>query len=452
VAIAEFDVILRGGSVVDEHNTVILDIAVSEGRIAAVEPAIEGIATETIDLTGYLVFPGAIDPHVHFNEPGRTDWEGWASGSRALVAGGTTCAIEMPLNAHPPTLDRESFLQKQRGAEASSLVDFALWGGLTPTNVDRLEELAEVGAVGFKAFMSRSGTDDFQAADDYTLYKGMQTAAALGLPVAVHAESDAITAGLATEAIAQGRLSLRDYAQSRPIVAELEAIGRACQIAHETGCALHIVHVSSGRGVALIAEARAAGTDVSCETCPHYLVFTEDDLAELGNLLKCAPPLRDAATVESLWAALRGGAIDMISSDHSPAPPELKMGDNAFAVWGGISGCQHLRPAMLTYGPKRHLEANDIVRLTSSAVAARFRLPDKGRIAVGHGADIVWGAMQPDREVAASEVAYRHPASAWDGVAFNYRHLGTMVRGNLVYRGGTWLDSHRGRLIRPSKT
>jgi allantoinase len=300
--------------------------------------------------------------------------------------------------------------------------------------------------------MSRSGTDDFQAADDYTLYKGMQTAASLGLPVAVHAENDAITAGLAAEAITQGRLSLRDYARSRPIVAELEAIGRACQIAHETGCALHIVHVSSGRGVALIAEARAAGTDVTCETCPHYLVFTEDDLADIGNLLKCAPPLRDAATVESLWATLRGGAIDMISSDHSPAPPELKISENAFAVWGGIAGCQHVRPAMLTFGPKHHVEANDIVRLTSSAVASRFHLPGKGQFAVGFDADIAWGAMQPDREIAPAEVAYRHPASAWDGTAFNYRHLGTMVRGNLVYRGGTWLDTTRGRLIRPART
>jgi allantoinase len=160
--------------------------------------------------------------------------------------------------------------------------------------------------------------------------------------------------------------------------------------------------------------------------------------------------LRDSVAVESLWATLRAGEIDMISSDHSPAPSSMKTADNAFEVWGGISGCQHLRSAMLTYGPKRHLEANDVVRLTSSAVASRFRLPGKGKLAVGYDADITWGVMQPDREIATSEVAYRHPEGPWNGIPFNYRHLGTMVRGNLVYRGGTFLDAPNGRLIRPN--
>ena len=445
----EYDLILHGGMVVGEYSSEILDIGIDNGVITAIGKSLTGTSETSIDLTGYQIMPGGIDPHVHFNEPGRTDWEGWTSGSRALAAGGATFAIEMPLNAHPPTLDRSSFERKRAAAEASSIVDFALWGGLTPTNVDRLEELAECGVIGFKAFMSRSGTDDFTAADDFTLYKGMQKAADLGLLVAVHAESDVITSGLAAEAIAASRLSLRDYAQSRPIVAELEAVSRAIILARETGCALHVVHVSSGRAVALIAEARSAGVDITCETCPHYLIFTEDDLAEVGNLLKCAPPLRDAMTLDSLWATLLAGEIDMISSDHSPAPPELKTSTNAFAVWGGISGCQHLRSAMLTYGPKRHLAANDIVRLTSKAVAARFRLHGKGEIAVGFDADITWGVMQPDRAISASEVAYRHSDSPWNGIPFNYRHLGTMIRGELVYRGGTFLQGPRARFVRP---
>lgn len=447
---SDYELVLRGGQVSGEFTSAVRDIGISDGTIVAIERDLSGSAGVEIDVTSHLVLPGGIDPHVHFNEPGRTDWEGWASGSRALAAGGTTCAIEMPLNAHPPTLDRDSFKLKVAAAEVDAIVDFALWGGLTPSNLGQLEDLADCGVIGFKAFMSRSGTDDFQAADDLTLYRGMQSAAALGLPVAVHAESDVITSGLASEAVAQGRLTLRDYAQSRPIVAELQAISRAIVLARETGCALHVVHVSSGSAVALIAEAKASGVDVTCETCPHYLVFTEDDLDRIGNLAKCAPPLRDSGTVESLWSMLRAGEIDMISSDHSPAPPELKSGDNGFAVWGGISGCQHLRAAMLTYGTKRHFDAQDLSRLMSTAVASRFRLERKGLIGIGKDADISWGVMQPDRDLAIHDIAYRYPESPWNGLTFNYRQMGTLVRGNLVYRGGTFPDVARGRLVSPA--
>ena len=195
----------------------------------------------------------------------------------------------MPLNAHPPTLDAASFDLKRAAAEASSLVDFALWGGLVPGNLDHLDELAERGVVGFKAFMSASGIDDFAASDDLTLYEGMARAARLGRIVAVHAENDAITRALAERAIAEGRTGIRDYLASRPIVAELEAISRAILFAEETGCALHVVHVSTGRGVALVAEARARGVDVTCETCPHYLVLTEEDVERIGPARQVRP-------------------------------------------------------------------------------------------------------------------------------------------------------------------
>lgn len=447
---SRYDVVLRGGTVVSDYSSSVLDLGIQDGTIVVVDQSLDGDGAIEIDVTGQLVLPGSIDPHVHFNEPGRVEWEGWASGSRALAAGGGTCAIEMPLNAHPPTLDRASFDQKVTAAQASSIVDFALWGGLTPTNLDCLDELADAGVIGYKAFMSRSGTEDFMAADDLTLFRGMERAATLGLPVAVHAESDVMTAGLAAEAVAQNRLSLRDYARSRPIVAELEAISRSLILAREAGCALHIVHVSSGRGVALIAEARASGIDVTCETCPHYLLFTEDDLERIGNLMKCAPPLRGAEDLESLWSMVQAGEVDMIASDHSPSPPSMKSDSNGFAVWGGISGCQHLRPAMITSAAKRHIPLSDIVRMTSSTVAARFRLARKGDLGIGKDADVTWGVMQPDREIVASEVAYRHPASAWDGSVFNFRQMGTMLRGDLIFRGGTFLKSSGGRLVRPA--
>src|SRR5215207_4976233 len=319
-----YDLIIRNGTLVTAECIVLADIAIADQRIAKIEPVLEGPSAATIDATGLHLFPGLIDAHVHFHEPGRTEREGSASGTRALAAGGATAFFDMPLNAHPPTLDAASFDQKLAAAQASALVDFGLWGGLTPQNLDRIDELAERGVIGFKAFMSNSGIDDFQSADDQTLYDGMTRAARLGLMVAVHAENDQITGLLARRAVDEGRISARDYLDSRPVVAELEAISRAILLASETGCKLHIVHVSSGRGVSRVAEARARGVDVSCETCPHYLVLNEDDLAELGAIAKCAPPLRPLSEQHQLWQHLLSGTLPMIASDHSPAPPSMK--------------------------------------------------------------------------------------------------------------------------------
>jgi len=345
-----YDILVRGGHVVTGAGVHVADIAIDDGVFVAIATELEGSATETIDASGAFVLPGGIDPHVHFNDPGRADWEGWDTGSRSLVAGGITTCIEMPLNASPPTLDRTSFEAKVAAASGTSFADFALWGGLTPDNLDGLPELAGAGVVGFKAFMSRSGTDDFRHAGDDTLYQGMLYAASVSLPVAVHAENDAITADLASRARAMGQTAIRDYLDSRPVVAEVEAIGRAIALAEDTGCSLHIVHVSTGRGVALVAGARERGVDVTCETCAHYLVFTDEDAERIGALAKCAPPLRDAETRETLWDTLLAGDIDLIASDHSPAPPSMKQGDDVFDNWGGISGCQHLLPVLLGEG------------------------------------------------------------------------------------------------------
>ena len=325
--VADVDLLIRGGEPVD--------VAVDDGRIVATGAGLELTATETVDATGLRVLPGAVDAHVHFNDPGRADWEGWATGTAAAAAGGTTCVVDMPLNAHPPTVDADAFRRKVEAANGAAVVDFALWGGLVPGNVSRLAELAELGVVGFKAFMSPSGIDDFEAVDDATLHEGMAEAARLGLPVAVHAESPALLEPPA------GR-GWRDYLASRPVAAELDAIARAIAIAEETGCSLHVVHVSTGQGVRLVTAARARGVDVTCETCPHYLVLDEDDLVRIGAVAKCAPPLRSRADRDDLRAELAAGSIDFLASDHSPAPASMKEGDDAFAIWGGISGCQSL--------------------------------------------------------------------------------------------------------------
>jgi allantoinase len=413
-----YDLLIRG----DE-----LDVAIEDGVIAALTP---GPAREEIDARGLEILPGVIDAHVHFNEPGRTEWEGWATGTRALAAGGATACVEMPLNAHPPTVDRATFDAKRAAAERSALVDFALWGGLVPGNLDRLEELAERGVVGFKAFMCDSGIADFPAVDEDTLAAGMATAATVGLPVAVHAEDPA---SLRTPA----GTDWRAFVASRPPEAEHRAIETALALAEQTGCDLHVVHVSTARGVELVAQ-----SDATCETCPHYLTLTEDDLEALGTRAKCAPPLRSAAERDALWDRI--GDIAFVASDHSPCPPRMKEGDFT-AAWGGIAGCQTLLGLLLDSG---RLSLDEIARLTSTNPAQRLRLPKRG-LEPGADADL---ALVDLRESHAPTLHDRHRLSPFAGRPLRGRVVRTILRGTTVFHGGRIVaEPPLGRLLTPTK-
>lgn len=428
------------------------DVATFDGRIAALGPALDGTAREELDAAGLHVLSGVIDAHLHFNEPGRADWEGFATGTRALAAGGTTLYFDMPLNASPPTVDAAAFDAKLAAARASSLVDFGLWGGIIPGNLEHLDELDARGVIGFKAFMSNSGIEDFPACDDLTLYEGMARAARLGRIVAVHAESEALTSALATRMRADGRGGVREYLASRPAVAELEAIARAIVFAQETGCALHIVHVSTGRGVAQVAEARARGVDVTCETCPHYLVLTEEDVERIGALAKCAPPLRSQEEQEALWRHVEAGNVAFIASDHSPAPAAMKQGSDFFTIWGGISGCQHLLALLLDAGHHaRGLPLPMLAALLSSSPARRFAIPNKGRLAVGYDADLALVDLRGTTEVTAESLQYRHQHSPYVGRRLRGRVVRTLVRGQTVYHDGVVAAVPRGRLVTPAQ-
>ncbi len=428
-----------------------VDIGVAGGRIVALEPALAATSRETVNAGGLHVFPGVIDAHVHFNEPGRTHWEGFQSGTRALAAGGGTLFFDMPLNAHPPTIDAASFDKKFRAARRHALIDFALWGGLVPGNVDKLEALAERGVVGFKAFMSESGIGDFSRVDDRTLRAGMKKSAGFGKIVAVHAESETITRELGQRAMRAGKTGVRDYLDSRPVRAELDAIRRALAIAGETGCALHIVHVSCGAGIALVVAARKRGVDVSCETCPHYLALTVDDVLELGAVAKCAPPLRSESDQHDLWKHLSREHITTVGSDHSPSPPGMKQDENFFKVWGGISGGQHTLPLLLSEGHvQRELALPLLGRLLSFNVAGRFGLPpSKGEIKIGADADLALVDLKREFMVRKQDLYYRHRQSPYVGRRLRGRVMRTWVRGRTVFKDGKFAAKPVGELVMP---
>jgi allantoinase len=447
----ELDLLIRGGTMVTPMEVRSVDIGVADGKIVALEPNLTVTSKEEINASGLHIFPGVIDAHVHFNEPGRTDWEGIESGSQSLAAGGGTLFFDMPLNAHPPTVDAASFDLKIAAARASSLVDFALWGGLVPGNADKLAELAERGVIGFKAFMSNSGIEDFSSVDDATLREGMKRAAQLKKIVAVHAESETMTRDLTAKQLQAGKTTIRDYLDSRPVAAELDAIRRAIAISGETGCALHIVHVSSGEGVALVVEAQKAGVDVTCETCPHYLALTEEDVLKLGAVAKCAPPLRTSAVQAELWRHVAAGHVTTIGSDHSPAPPEMKLDINFFKVWGGISGAQHTLPLLLTEGHvQREIALPLLARMLSFNVAERFHLPArKGAIKIGGDADLALVDLKAEFTVELGDLFYKHKQSPYVGRKLRGEIQRTLLRGRTVFKDGIITANAVGDLVKP---
>lgn len=439
------DLAIRGATVIGD-GALARDILVRDGRIAAlVEPGAAAADAE-LDARGLYALPGVVDAHVHFNDPGRADWEGWEHGSRAAAAGGVTTVIDMPLNSLPPVLDGAAFDAKRAAGERGSLVDFALWGGLVGSDPAPLRELATRGAVGVKAFLCDSGVPEFPALADAALPAALRAAAATGLLVALHAE-DAHLVGEATARVrASGRRDPAAWAESRPPLAEVRAVARACAAAGEANARLHIVHLATAAALGAIGAARDRGVDVSVETCPHYLTFDAADVVAQGPLLKCAPPVRDAAEREALWAALLAGRIDLVASDHSPCPAADKDRGAAdiFAAWGGVAGVQSLLPSVLSGALARaagRLEPRAVAGFVAWRLAARpaerFGLAGrKGRLAAGYDADIV--LLDPEREwtLAPAAVRTRSGRSPYAGRTFQGAVVRTLVRGVTVYADG----------------
>ncbi|MDQ6674953.1 MAG: allantoinase AllB [Chloroflexota bacterium] len=445
--------LVAGGLLVDELSVRPMDMLIQDGRVQAiVPPGHAWSADDVLDASGLHVLPGVVDAHVHFNEPGRTDWEGFVTGSTAAAAGGVTTVCDMPLNCHPPTLDARALALKRGPVADHALVDHAFWGGLVPESLEHAAELQRAGVIGVKAFLCDSGLAEYPYLDDFNLLDAMQTCAGLRLLLALHAEDADETERLGEIARAAGRNAPLDWARSRPASTEVDAVRRALEFARETGpdVRLHFVHISTGAAARLIGEARAAGQDVSLETCPHYLALDESDAERLGSAGKCAPPLRGTHEVEDLWQALLSGTIDWVASDHSPCPPSMKDTDSIWSAWGGVAGVQTLLPVLLTQGVfARGLSLSRLVSLTAGNPSRRLGLyPRKGALEIGSDADLVLVDLARTWTLDKTDLRTRWPVNPFVGQTFRGQVVLTMVRGSVVWHhGAARVEPGFGRLV-----
>ncbi|AXX33255.1 Allantoinase [Actinosynnema pretiosum subsp. pretiosum] len=370
-----------------------------------------------------VLIPGLVDTHVHVNDPGRADWEGFPTATLAAAAGGVTSIVDMPLNSLPPTTTPAALDAKLDAARGRVHVDVGFWGGLLPGNGDQLAALVDRGVFGFKCFLAHSGVDEFPHVDVPRLRAAL-TRLPPDLPVIVHAEDPAHLAEPASG-------DYPGFLASRPHAAEQRAVADVIAAARDTGHRLHVLHVSSARAAADLAAAKRDGVPVTAETCPHYLTFTAEEIPEGATAFKCCPPIREAANRELLWAALRDGALDLVVSDHSPCTPDLKRGDFATA-WGGVASLQLGLPAVWTQARRRGFALTDVVRWMSTAPADLTGLRHKGRIAPGADADLC--AFAPDAAfvVDRAHLRHRNPVTAYHGLPLAGEVRRTWLRGRRI--------------------
>ncbi|MGP6178358.1 allantoinase AllB [Microbacterium sp. A196] len=436
------ELIIRGRALIDgEFRDA--QIGVRDGRIIFIAGADEKLdAAQIVELAhDEVLIPGLVDTHVHVNEPGRTEWEGFESATRAAAAGGVTTIVDMPLNSIPPTVTVEALNIKRAAAQDRVFVDVGFWGGVVPGNLDDLPGLHAAGVFGFKCFLLPSGVDEFPEVSIYEMRRAMASIAQLGSLLVVHAED----AHIIEESVQPGGREYGDFLASRPRSAEDAAISEVIRGAIDTGARAHILHLSNGDSIGRLSVAKAEGVDITVETCPHYLTLAAEDIPAGATAYKCCPPIREDDNRDELWHGLLDGTIDYVVSDHSPSTPEMKYaGDGDFSVaWGGIASLQLGLPLMWTEGRRRGVRLARIVELMSSSPADRIGLAGKGRIAVGAAADFAVFAPEETFAVDATSLAHRHPVTPYDG-----RELTGVVRA--TYLAGRLIDQDqpRGRLLR----
>jgi allantoinase len=408
-------------------------VLIEGGRIREV---VEGplVATVPVDDVGARVIaPGLVDCHVHVNEPGRTDWEGFATATRAAAAGGVTTLVDMPLNCLPVTTTRAALEEKLRAAAGQLHVDVGFWGGVVPGNAGDLAGLATAGALGCKAFLVHSGIDEFPNATERDLRAAMPALRDAGLPLLAHAELDLGAADIGGDPRSYAR-----YLRSRPAAWEDAAIALLIRLARETGCAVHVVHLSAASSLAQLERARDAGLPVTAETCPHYLCLEAEAIPDGATFFKCAPPIREHENREALWRGLARGVIDCVVTDHSPCAPALKVPERGEfeAAWGGIASLQLGLPAVWTEARRRGHGPGALTAWMSARPAALAGLGRrKGRIAPGFDADLVVWDPEAEISVDAGALFFRHKVSPYLGRKLFGRVEATLLRGQLVYDG-----------------
>jgi allantoinase len=434
------DLIIRSRRVVTPEAVNPASVHIRDGIIAALGEWDEVPAqTPLVDAGDAVVMPGLVDAHVHVNEPGRTEWEGFTTATRAAAAGGVTTLVDMPLNSIPPTTTTDGFAQKIAAARGKCLIDVAFWGGVIPGNTHELKPLLNAGVRGFKCFLIHSGVDEFPHVTESNLLEAMPELEKLNSVLLVHAEVPEPIENAAVELAGSNPQDYRTFLKSRPRASENEAVALMIRLCRETGARVHIVHHSSSDVLPLLKAAKAEGLPLTVETCPHYLTFAAEEIPDGATHFKCCPPVRERENRERLWEALAEGVIDMIVSDHSPCTPNLKLlktGD-FLEAWGGIAALQFSLPATWTQLQERGFGLRELTRWMSAAPAKLAGLDKrKGKLAVGYDADIV--IFQPEKEfkVVPEIIEFKNKLTPYAGMNLRGIVESTYVRGVKVYEQG----------------
>jgi len=437
----QYELVVRAASALIDGVFRPAFVGVTGGTIAAVsESALEG--RELVELgDDEVLIPGLVDSHVHINEPGRTEWEGFASATRAAAAGGVTTVIDMPLNSIPATVDVAALDAKRAVAGPQSSVDVGFWGGAIPSSLGHLRDLHERGVFGFKCFLAPSGVDEFPHLDTAQLNQALDEIAGFDGLLIVHAEDP----GVLEAHVDHGGTDYHRFVESRPPEAEITAIQNVIDGVRRSGARAHILHLSSAAALPILRAAKAEGLPITVESCPHYLTITEEQVPDGATQFKCCPPIRDEANRDLLWEALLDGTIDIVVTDHSPSTAELKFahGGDFELAWGGIAGLQTGFAAVWTEASRRGVSLESVLQWMSRGPADLIGLGSKGRIAAGADADLVAFAPQDAFTVDAQRLLHKNPVSAFDG-----RDLHGVAR--RVWLAGTPLlpgDPPRGRLL-----
>jgi len=445
------DLVVKGGKIVTSNTIIDGCVAIDDGKIVAIgKDAIMPKANKTIDASGKFVLPGIIDAHVHFREPGLEYKEDFRTGSMAAAAGGVTCVVDMP-NVVPPTQDAQTFRLKLERATQKSLVDFAILGVVIPTNIDKIQELAREGVIGYKIFMGET-VGNLPSPDDWELIMAFEEIAKTGLRVCVHAENRSITSHLVNEFKKAGRTDPLAHLESRPAISEEEAIMRAVVFTKPFKTKLHIVHVSSKNGVEAIKIAKQMGLPVTGETCPHYLLLDGvEALKKFGSLVKMNPPVRTLDHAEALWDGLKTGILEMIATDHSPHSKEEKFKDNIWEAIAGWPGVETMLPLMLNEVNKGRLTLQEVVKYMSEGPAKVWDMyPQKGCLEIGADGDLTIVDLSKKHVIKAENLHSKSKLTPFDGWTVTGMPIYTIVGGRIVMEDGQlYEDNGRGKFVKP---